>query len=68
MDNVIFHFIWKMSSSFAKENVQRSTNYVIEARYVKDAFHKLNEPFHQALKYIMSYSFLTIKWPCTDPF
>ena len=37
MDNVIiFHFNWKMTSSFAKENSQCSTNYVIEARYVKE--------------------------------
>ena len=49
MDNVIIcHFIWKMTSSFAKENVQRSTHYVIEARYVKDAFHKLMSHFTQA--------------------
>ena len=57
-----------MTSSFAKENSQRSTHYVIEAHYVKDAFHKLNVPFYPALNYIVSYSFLTIKWPCTDPF
>ena len=57
-----------MTSSFAKDNSQRSTHYVIDARYIKDAFHKLNVPFHPALKYIVSYIFHTIKWSCTDPF
>ena len=56
-----------MTSSFAKENSQRSTNYVIEARYVKEkhdpAFFKL-----PAFKYIVSYYFLIIKQPYTDLF
>ena len=59
-----------MTSFFDKENSQRSTHYVIDARYVKETFtfHKLNVQFHPALKYIMSYSFLTIRRAYTDQF
>ena len=53
-----FHFIWKMTSSFAKENSQRSTNCVIEARYVKEIHGPAitERAISPALKYFVSYT------------
>ena len=69
---IIFHFIWKITSSFAKEKFSAFDKLrhrgTIRQRHSRHCLFQTERVISPALKYILSYSFLTIKQSCTDRF
>ena len=69
---IIFHFIWKITSSFAKEKFSTFDKLrhrgTIRQRHSRHCLFQTECVISPALKYIFSYSFLTIKQSCTDLF